>query len=72
MIVYVLILAFLFEGEVQFAIYNGGTPKAYEFKSEAACLKERDAQLANMDKILTAEAKLVDLTCVKRNAEGGA
>ena len=72
MIVYVLILAFLWEGEINVAVYNGGTPKAYEFKTRAACEKERDSQLANMGKILHKDAKLVKLDCVQRNAESGA
>lgn len=73
MIVYVLVLAFLWEGEIQMAVYNGGNPaKAYEFKTQAACEKERESQLANMDKILHKDAKLVRLVCVERNAEGGA
>ena len=37
MVVYVLILSVLFEGQVQFAIYNGGTKEAYEFKTKEAC-----------------------------------
>lgn len=72
MVVYVLILAFLWEGEIQFAVYNGGTPHAYEFKTKAACERERDRQLGQMDKILNKEATLVKLDCIQRTAEGGA
>lgn len=38
----------------------------------AACEKERDKQLGQMDKILHKEATLVKLDCVQRTAEGGA
>lgn len=72
MVVYVLILAFLWECEIQFAVYNGGTPHAYEFKTRAACETERDRQIGQMDKILHKEAVLVKLDCIQRNAEGGA
>ena len=72
MTIYVLILALIFEGEVQFAAFNNGGPKDYEFKTKAACEVERGKQLANMHKILAPGAVFVDLQCVARNAQGGA
>lgn len=73
MTIYVLILALMFEGEIHFAAFNGNIPgKVHEFKSRAACEKERAAQLAQMDRILAPGATLVDLTCVALVAQGGA
>lgn len=73
MTVFVLVLALLFEGEVHMAVYNAGNrDKAHEFKSRAACEKERTRQLTQMDKILAPGATLLELVCVQRNAEGGA
>jgi len=67
MTVYVLILAFLFAGEVHTAAFNGGHgDKAFEFKTRAACEAERTKQLAQMDKILTPDATLLELACIAR------
>jgi hypothetical protein len=73
MVIYVLILAIIFEGEVQFAVFNNGDRnKEHEFKTQAACEVERGKQLANMHKILAPGAVFVDLQCIARNAQGGA
>ena len=73
MTVYVLILALIFEGEVQFAIFNNGDrSKDHEFKTAAACEKERERQLGTMHTILAPGAIFVDLQCVARNAKEGA
>ena len=73
MVIYVLILAIIFEGEVQFAVFNNGDRnKEHEFKTQAACEKERGKQLDAMHTILTPGAVFVDLQCVARNAKGGA
>lgn len=73
MVVYVLILALLFEGEVHFAVFNNGDRnKEHEFKSREACEATRAKQLANMHNILAPGATLVELTCVARPAKAGA
>ena len=72
MTIYVLILALIFEGEVQFATFSNGGPKDYEFKTQAACEAKRAKSLSNMHKILAPGAVFVDLQCVARNAQGGA
>lgn len=73
MIVYVLILAIIFEGEVQFAVFNNGDRnKEHEFKTQAACETERSKQLDSMHTILAPGAIFVDLQCVARNAKAGA
>jgi len=73
MTIYVLILAIIFEGEVQFAVFNNGDrSKAHEFKTQAACEKERGKQLDSMHTILAPGAIFVDLQCVARNAKAGA
>lgn len=73
MTIYVLILAFLWEGEIQVAAYNGGNPtKTHEFRTKEACDNERAKQLMQMDKILANGATLVELKCIARNAQGGA
>ena len=73
MTIYVLILAIIFEGEVQFAVFNNGDrSKEHEFKTAAACEKERERQLGTMHTILAPGAVFVDLQCVARNAQGGA
>ena len=73
MTVYVLILAIIFNGEVQIAVFNNGDRgKDHEFKTQEACETERGKQLASMHTILAPGAVFVDLQCVARNARHGA
>lgn len=64
--VYVLILAFLFNGQMYTAAFTNGGPAAINFPTKEACEKRRAIDLANMDKMLPDGAQFVALNCVAR------
>lgn len=68
----VLILAFLWGGEIQFAVFNNGNPsgKPHEFKTMDSCVKEMERQILDIKNILDKDATFIEFKCVTRDKMG--
>ncbi len=68
----VLILVFLWGGEIQFAVFNNGNTsgKPHEFKTMGACMKEAEKQTLDIKNILDKDATFIEFKCVTRDKMG--
>ena len=69
--VFILVLAFLFNGQVYTATFTNGGPSTINFPTKEACEKRKAIDLANMDKMLPDGATFIQLACIERQVGAG-
>lgn len=68
----VLILVYLWGGNMEFAVFNNGNPnKPHEFKTKETCLAEAEKQKKDINNILSPDATFVEFRCVETKEKMG-
>lgn len=68
----VLILVYLYGGNMEFAVFNNGNPtKPHEFKTIETCLAEAEKQKKDINNILSPDATFVEFRCVETKDKPG-